>query len=285
MSKRSIPFAVTEAGAWVSSEDGPEQLVSVHCPSCKQPMKLEVDEGDSRLFVHDTDADGQCFFSVWDSLQGMARDLFRQCAHLRYPSCYVDVQYPANSPQAIRERVTVTDEGVFSPFGISIGVVVADVEMDVLFEAGEWQLGVVVTHPGQGQVTLDYSALWGKKTGIVAVGLEGFLPRIDAPAGGLRQTFQQYLYTSVGCKQWLYHPRRRRVEETALDRLERQWRFKQFTAQQAPSSVGDLGQEAKRGSPVTLRCACGQLWAGRLGINSACPACRMPSAVYAVPVN
>lgn len=213
----------------------------------------------------------------------LAQKAFSQCERLRLPEYLIDISFAPPGGREQRERVQVTEAKAFSPFGIETDTALNDLKIDVLLEAGEWRLAIVFSFPDCRPVAPDPAQFSGSKIGIIALTLDQ-LPAALLSSGELLEGQRHFLFDAPGNKQWLYHPRRQRVEREGLERLERQWNFKRLVpaAEAAPRRADEQPERPMKGAAVSFRCACGIRWNGAYGTSDGCPVCKKPANIFSV---
>lgn len=266
-------FAINEAAKVIGADEAMVGEV-YRCADCASVVARSDADGQ----FHHIDSNATPAQCSAESLKQAARQQLRLCDRIRLPALAIRVTYPQNHHRPLQEDVVVTEERQFMPFGAELNVATVGGVLDVLYEAGEWRLGVILTAAPEEKPNFDTTALARSRMGVLAVDV-GMLPLV-AEGRSWREQLTTGLAFGLGNKHWLYHPREARIRAEWAERLERKWAFKQYARQQAPTSV----EGPARGTPQIYRCACGEKWMGRVGIEGRCPNCGMPSTGFSVPV-
>lgn len=259
-------FAIDPAGSIISADEASEG-VDYCCAACGGPVQLSAEE-----FSHPKDTNCSSLSMIM-----AARHVMRLMPMIRLPSYDISITFKPERGPSLQELVRVTDEKTFRPSAVDIGCALAGQEMDVIFESGSWQLGILLTASGARQTSIDVSECAGAKFGIIEIEVGG-LPLVKVPGGrSWAEQLQTGIALGMGFKRWIYHPREGRLAAEWHDRLERKWHFKRLDTTQMPVKT----EEAESGQ---LRCACGKIFAGSVLKNVPCPACGLPSRHHALPV-
>lgn len=269
-------FAVDSTGQAIGAEEATPSEAYV-CAGCGQPVT--VVEG--HCFQHADAASRHACAGDSIGLRLAAKQQMRICDRVRLPELSIIV----TGQHRQREYVQVTEEKLFTPFGIELDSDLGEQTVDVLYEAGDWQLGFVLKDTTSPEIPFDISRMEGQRAGLISIDL-GMIQLVSGTGvRSRREQLRSALSLGGGNKSWLYHPRSARLRRQTEERMERQWAFKNYMSNEGRQVAAGGNTGPRQGTPQRYRCSCGETFMGRAGISSLCPECRLPSGKYAVAIS
>lgn len=270
-------FAIDENGQAIGADEAQEGM-KYKCAACKE----SVERGETTRFVHGENGIQVPCDGEQEGLKEAARQQLKTCNRINLPELNILVYWPNMSAKSQRELVQVVEEKTFHPCGIETLVELEGQTVDVLYESGEWRLGVLLRGSGVEILSFEVERLTGHRAGLICIDAS----MTEFVQGEGHRTWREQLRYSLalgkGNKKWMYHPRSSRIREQAEDRMERHFAFKNYISKNE-TSPQDTARRS--GTPQRYRCSCGTSFMGRAGIRSLCPGCGLPCDTYAVAAN
>ena len=227
-----IPFGLRENdGELVDVADVPRGKKSgCICPSCKTPLIARHGDVKEWHFAHASRAvysrtEKECTYSFYVSVRMMSRQIIGGEIVITLPEYKDSVSvYLPQFGRTINEVFTISEQHKIILSNVQIEHNYLGIPVDVLGRVGEFSIIIYFTHPGR-DVPLEFFNPHNAKCGIISVSLVE-LPVLFRSAriskGSYHAILHDFLRHNISSKEWVFHPRYRRCEEGAKNKLEEQ---------------------------------------------------------------
>lgn len=264
------------------------------CPSCETPLIARQGEVNQWHFAHASrsvyDQTGKaCEYSFFVSVRLMARQVIGDSLEIKLPAyedtASLDVK---ETGDRLTEKFIVTNEKIVKIENVEIEKQVFGVPVDVYGNVNGYPFVLYFTHPGR-DIPFQFKSLEAEKFGVVEISLENTYSLFisdDNKGQSYLEKLRLFLAEDEGSKNWLYHPRYRKMHEQTLVTLEERRKELLQRLNEERSSKFDIGLYPDSDSPaqtegeykrrkVKYHCVmCNVTWVGVEPGYNPCPNCK-----------
>lgn len=200
------------------------------CPSCKTPLIARHGEVKEWHFAHASRAvysktERECNYSFYLSVRMMARQIIGREIEIVLPEYKDSVsEYLPQYEDFINETFMITVKQKIILTNVQVEYNFMGTSVDVFGGVGEFYFIIYFTHPGR-DIPQTLFNPYNSKCGIVSVSLTR-LPLLFRSAQNSKGTYHEilrdFLVNNTSLKKWVFHPRYKRCQQEAKNKLEKQ---------------------------------------------------------------
>ena len=223
------------------------------CPSCKTPLVARQGDEKEWHFAHRSqkvhnETRKECEYSFAVSVRLMIRQLSNDGLNFRVPRLQCSVSaFSDYSYESVDFDYLVADESLLKLDDVQVGVQFCGVAVDVLGFVQNVPFVVFVTYKER-CLPSELKDPSITKCGIVELNVNA-VPRLfkQEDKGQYKEVLRRYIEEGVEGKTWAYHPRERRLRETAMQK-----RLLWLQQQKAEAMSADRWRSSELGEPVAF---------------------------------
>ena len=226
-----IPFGFNPtSGTFVDVEDVPKGAkCGCICPACETPLIARQGEEREWHFAHASrkvyeKTQKECEFSFYLSVRMMARQIIGNELKIKLPE-YRDTvfRHVPDLGDSLHEDFLVTESKEICLSNVAVETSFEGVAVDIVGCISDFKFVIYFTHPGR-TVPQELKSPKDHHSGVIAIALGDLHSTIFRKARSRSQSYQsalvEYLSNDESSKQWIFHPRHKRCQQQAQERLE-----------------------------------------------------------------
>lgn len=266
------------------------------CPSCKTPLIARQGKVKHWHFAHASrqvflETQKSCEFSFFVAVRMMARQSIGEQIEIALPSYKGQVsEYLASYGRYFHEQFTVAEKQKITISNMEVERIFQGIPVDVYGLVGNFEFIIYFTHRGR-EIPEVLRNPPDTKCGIIGVSLDRlhsiFFVNGEKSTKSYLTILNDFLVNDISSKQWIFHPRFRRLEELARLKLadkvkdeRRRLNFGPKESKYPPEKNIDSGRlsfelPAKKPRRLEiLECVmCAEQWQGFHSKGVECPKC------------